>query len=369
MPELRLIYIAGFNTDGDKGRSKATREKACALKQLSGIKNFLFLYPKNAKNRLLLYFYMFTFDVLLLFKLAGISNKTVVIQRQVFFPLTIAWLKLRRINVISEVHTEAATEIPHLPKSGIEKLLLYAVDFFERYNQRLSKGIIYNHPDLQKVMSRRLNKPSIVSYNGANAREELIRDEGECRLRLGLDLSKKYYLFLGSFAKWRGLEDLIEVFQQPLFSPQHELLMVGADHSRYARELRKLAEAKARIRLIDAVPFNTAVDYINASDLCLVPVKKIMTTPGNALKLYDYISSGKPVCTQEYITGYADEVLQYDLGMVTDFSDPPRAARELTAFVTNLDKNYFRQHNREAAATELSWTSRMENWLRFISGI
>jgi glycosyltransferase involved in cell wall biosynthesis len=365
MPELKLVYIAGFNVEKNTGRNKATREKAATLQRLLPKGAFSFIYPGSSRFRFMAYLKVLLFDIQVLVRLFFVEKNVRVIQRTTFLPVTNIYLKIRGVAVFYELHTDMRDEIRHYTVGRLEKLVLHGYVFFERLNLKLASGIIYNHPVLQKIISVRYKKPSIHTYNGANVHDLVPMDTTQCRLSLGWDEQLRYYVFIGSVSRWRGVEQLVEIFNHHMTNDDVLVIVGNASHD-YGREIVRKASGNARIIFKSEVEVQQVSRYINAADVCLVPVRPILTSPGNPLKLYDYIACGKPVIGQEGVIGCADEILKYDVGIVTDFFDASRAAAEMHEFVLRCDTGRYRKHNRRVAIEDVSWETRMKDWLEFI---
>lgn len=366
MPELNVVYIAGFNVDKNTGRNKATREKAAALQGLPGVGQFRFMYPGSSRFRLVAYLKALFFDLLVLWRMFFVDKNARIIQRTTFLPLTNIFLRLRGLSLTYELHTDFKEEIQYYHVSCLEKLVLHGYVFFERLNLRLAKAVIYNHPVLQETMSLKYKKPSIYTYNGANVHDLVPMDKMNCRDELSLDREMNYYVFVGSIARWRGVDLLVDIFNGHM-GADDVLLIVGNSAHRYGRKLRDRAAGNARIIFKDEVQVGEVVKYINAADVCLVPVKPVLTSPGNPLKLYDYISCGKPVIGQEGVIGCADEIIKYEVGIVTNFFSASRAAVEMREFCLKQDAEFFRVNNRRVAVEEVSWEKKMGEWVKFLT--
>ncbi len=365
MPDIKIIYIAGYGLKKNNGRNKATWEKAAALQNILGERNFRLYAPAAPENKLARYLCMLFLDFYLLPRMLLIDKRTFVIERQAFLPLTNTFLRLRGVRIICEVHADPMGEIPFLQKSRAEKLVLRLLALFEWYNWRLASAMIYINPLFRKQMDARVRKPSISVYNGCDPDTFIIMDMQACRKKLGLDARAKYFLMIGAIARWRGVDLLIDIFkQEPLRN--HHLLIVGMSEDDYSRQIFARGTGQANISFRDYMDISTSVEYINAADVCLVPVNDILSAPGSPLKLYDYIACGKPVVTQKGVLGYSDEVERYHLGIVTDFMYPPAAAGDLASFIDTGDLNFYCINNRRIAKEKVSWEKRMKEWKEFM---
>lgn len=365
---MNIVYIVDFPINGNSGKNKATREKANALMDLIGEMNFEFFYPSKIKNKYIQLLSNIKFDFkvgfFLLFKK---NNKTFLVQRVLFLPFCRIVCKLKGIKVFSEFHADFKEEIELLNKNRIEKTLLKFVSYFFFLNFRLSDGIIFNHPNLKNKFDLIFKKPSIYSYNGSNTSDFAPMDILYSRKILSLSPDAIIYLFLGSVSQWHGVDYLIDIFNSSEMKDEKDvyLYIVGAGENKYVNSLK---EKTTNNRIIFVPPINTEIArlYINSANFCLLPVKNIRISPGSPLKLYDYISCGKPVITQKNTLGYSDEVQKYDLGFVTDFTNVQCAVNDLLSW-RSIDPEYFKTNNIKTAKQNVSWRNRMEKWLDFIN--
>ncbi len=358
MPEIKIVYLAGYGMERNTGRNNATRDKVGALTKFLGPENVGFFSLPVNRFGWLNYFW---FDLKMLLKLSAIARETVIIQRQAFLPLTNTLLWLRSMLVITEMHGTIRGELKFLDKTWIEKALIFILDLSERYNYRLCSAFIFNHPYLRPPDH---SKPYTWTYSGANTIDFRVKDKLECRQRLQLPEHASVFLFSGMVSEWHGADLLVALFKRKeMFG--YTLLIVGVRDNRYCRSLKK--NASSNIIFVDFKDQHTVVDYINAADVCLLPVKPIRKSPGSPLKLYDYIACGKPVVAQQQTPGYSDEVLMHSLGIVTNFGDPAVASKSLTDFIEQMDSNFYHFNNRQLALGELGWNNRIIKWIDFIS--
>jgi glycosyltransferase involved in cell wall biosynthesis len=366
---MKLIYITDFTIEGNSGKNKATREKGKALSELVGKDNFKFFHPARSSSILQKTIGRLLFDVKTAAKILMEDRCDVVIQRAVFLPCVLIVAKLRGIILIGEFHADFKEEIPYLNKNAFEKKILHLISYLYNWNYHLMDGIIYNHPYLKLKFDTIFSKPSIYSYNGSNFKEFIPKVKKTSKILLQLPQNEFIFLFLGSVSKWHGVEFLINIFNEERLAKIEvaRLYIVGIQPSPYTEMLKSMSKNK-NVTFIDAVDNLTALNYINASDICLLPVNHIRTSPGSPLKLYDYIACGKPVIAQSGLAGYADEVTNFNLGYTVDFTNASRAAFELVK-IMNDDLESFSKNNRLVAVTKLNWNTRMTDWINFVNSL
>lgn len=139
--------------------------------------------------------------------------------------------------------------------------------------------------------------------------------------------------FIGTFHPWHGLEYLVEAVPQILKEePFTRFLLVGDGQERVTLEERVHALGVGHaVKFTGMVPFETVPEHIRACDVCIVFFKPVRRNPGDPIKLYEYLASGKPVVT-DATPGYGDVVRAAGAGVVVD----PRNPSELAGAVVDL---------------------------------
>ena len=280
--------------------------------------------------------------------------------------------KMLRIHLVLNVHACVKEESKYVYRSVLGRLYIRVVHAIFCLSVRLADGIVFNHPDLQEYVTRTrcYRRPTEAIYNGANTTRFYPMDRQAARQALSIPADKTVLLFLGSVAKWHGVEYLVEM-ASVLQTRSHDILIyvVGA-HSERDPYLKTLTgTAPENVIFTGRVDIDQANLYVNAADICLLPVKKIRVSPGSPRKLFDYIAAGKPVVAQEATTGYSDLVLSYQLVYTVDFSDSHSAAEKLLEITKECDGKYYETHNRAVALDCLNWRNVAMQWFSFIDKV
>jgi glycosyltransferase involved in cell wall biosynthesis len=280
--------------------------------------------------------------------------------------------KLIKIRLILNIHAYVKEEGKYVYNNIIGRLYICVVQAIFSLSVKLADGIIFNHPDLQKYITHRhsYKGPTEFIYNGANTSR--FYPVGKCKARRALSISKDktILLFLGSAAKWHGVDCLVEMASVLQAKSDDSLIYIVGGHSASKEYMESLAAtAPKNVIFTGKVDIDLANLYINASDICLLPVKKIRVSPGSPRKLFDYIAVGRPVVTQEATTGYSDIVLSYELGYTVDFHESHVAAERIMAIVSECHKKDYEIHNRQVALTSLNWRNVSKEWSSFIDKI
>lgn len=200
-----------------------------------------------------------------------------------------------------------------------------------------------------------------VIGNGANT--ELfkpIKDSKalkELKNRLHINNDEKIVLFVGYLAPWQGVEYFI--YAAPLIIKEIQktkFLIVGDGILKGKLEsLTNELNMGYNIIFTGGVPYEKVPQYVNISDVCIVPKRK-MRTGYSPLKLYEYMACGKPVIATN-IAGF--EILeQYNAGILVN----PENSEELSNAIVKLLKNkqlreQMGANGRKLVVREYSWES------------
>lgn len=355
---MKIYYTLGFYLDPSTGRGAGSLAKIANLSRLSED----FHAESNPKFLTRLYLINKVFGILRLF-LADVAflvkNKNdlsvVIVRDNVFFPISLA--RAFGIPVCSEVHAIPWQEVS---TSVSKKIFMKA--YKKKYLSllRRSSMIIFNHPALQAFYTEqyRIRQPSIVTYNGGTFANELrsINRRAE---------SSILFVYAGNVYPWHGVHLLLPVFDRLSESIDLKLLLVGSTDTEYSRKMKREFEKRQYCEVIDERDPDTLRRYIRCSDYCLLPTENTRTSPGNPIKLFDYLAEGKRIITQEKTFGYSDIVAELDAGVCVDFFDPERACRQLLACGITKSTQQNEQRIFYEACASHSWSERMKVWIEF----
>ncbi|MEX1211399.1 MAG: glycosyltransferase [Balneolaceae bacterium] len=363
----------GFSIEGNSGKSKATVEKAKELKRQTDKFSFYSL-NKSTGSTYLNYMMQVIFEVKYCIKYLLKEKPDVLFARSNFGILLVILTRFFNTYLIFEVHSDFKDESKILYRNNyILKKISLIVNYISIISYKNSDGIIFNNPDLENyfISEYSLQEISTISiYNGSNIEEFYPENRFKVRKKLCHEIKENdlLFVFTGSVSQWHGVEYLINTFIElkEIFNERNLLLyIVGGGSNQYRLSLKNQYSSEAGITFIDEVSTNIARDYINASDVCMLPVAKIRVSQGSPLKLYDYIACGRPVITQSNINGYSDVINKYELGIDVDFYTPDKAASLIVKFLKKTDLNNLGNKNREKAINNLSWEKVIHKWIQF----
>jgi glycosyltransferase involved in cell wall biosynthesis len=369
---IKIDYILSLRISGkNTGKEKATTEKITYLDKLAGLNYYtLDVISKNDKNKaikmvILELYYIYD----LIFKRK--SKPDTIIARSVFSFGAYCIAKLYKIPIIFEVHADILDESKILfQNSDVKKFLSLLWHKYNLFFIKRADGLIFNNPLLEKHYNSHYLDSSIKTisiHNGSDTEFFYPIEKLQARKNISLKEEALYLLFIGSISKWHGVESLIEAYShinKNCAGKQIILLIVGGHRKDYLVELKK-KYSNSGIVFKGEVAKEEALQYINAADICMLPVNNIRISPGSPLKLFDYAACGKPIITQIDTVGYSDLVEKYNLGICCDFTDYRKAANIITDFIRSYDEVYYQNNNRKIAEEYFSWDKVLKRWLDF----
>lgn len=195
------------------------------------------------------------------------------------------------------------------------------------------------------------------------ARRTLIRNAGdyahfsERPLEVYKDVQcRKIIGYYGAIAEWFD-QDLVEAIA--LAFPDCCILLVGADSVNAQRRLGKLSNVK----FIGEVSYQNLPIYLHAFDVCILPFKIIpLTLATNPVKVYEYLSAGKPVISVDL-----PEIAQCE-GLVQVGATPDEFLRHLKVELAAEPSSEI-QASRRAFAKGQTWSHRVKKLIKDVEGM
>ena len=159
------------------------------------------------------------------------------------------------------------------------------------------------------------------------------------RKTLGLSAKGLYVGFVGGFFPWHGLETLIEAV--PFVRdkvPSVTFLLVGEGQTRQA--LEQLVQQQGLtdiIRFVGRADWMQVPTWIAACDVCVVLHRQTRSYPGDSMKLWEYLSCGRPVVTTVG-PGYGETVEAIGCGLAAEPDDARGLARQMVRLLEDPDE-------------------------------
>lgn len=163
--------------------------------------------------------------------------------------------------------------------------------------------------------------------------------------------------YYGAIAEWFDVDMIRQVAQD---HPQHLVVLVGRDTASAEERLAGLSN----IRFVGEVPYLELPYWVHGFDVCLLPFRVIpLTLATNPVKVYEYLSAGKPIVSVDL-----PEMAQFD-GLVNLASDPPAFSREVSMAIEPAMMNDAHVEARQAFARKQTWAHRADELERALETI
>jgi GT2 family glycosyltransferase/glycosyltransferase involved in cell wall biosynthesis len=162
--------------------------------------------------------------------------------------------------------------------------------------------------------------------------------------------------YYGAIAEWFDV-DLVRLVA--LDHPDCLVLLVGRDSANVASKLADVSN----IRFTGEVSYAELPYWLYGFDICLLPFcVNPLTLATNPVKVYEYLSAGKPVVTVEL-----PEMVQFN-GLVSIANGPDRFSASVTDLLQSEPDSQM-QMRRKRFAEEQSWTHRADSLEQALEGI
>lgn len=154
----------------------------------------------------------------------------------------------------------------------------------------------------------------------------------KARDKLNISAETRVFLFFGRLRAYKGLEELIVIFQDLQMS-NAILLIVGEGERSVVKNLEKLIVDRSRVRMIlKFVPTEEVEFYFEAADIVVLPYKNIL----NSGSLWLAMSFGKTCVTPKM--GSAEDLLDSTNSVIYDLNDSAGLQTALAYVCENFDE-------------------------------
>ncbi|HSS30769.1 MAG TPA: glycosyltransferase family 4 protein, partial [Nitrospiraceae bacterium] len=180
------------------------------------------------------------------------------------------------------------------------------------------------------------------------------------RTALGLSVDGPYIGFVGGFFPWHGLETLIDAV--PFVHakvPSATFLLVGEGQTKFALEQLVQQQGLAeRVRFVGRADWARVPTWIAACDVCVVLNRQTRSYPGDSMKLWEYLSCGRPVVTT-IGPGYGETVEAIGCGLAAKPGDASDVARQLVRLLEDpVERMKMGERGRMAVIQAHTWDAR-----------
>jgi D-inositol-3-phosphate glycosyltransferase len=235
-----------------------------------------------------------------------------------------------------------------------------------RIQYQLAHYIFVHTQRMKLELSKEFNVPAariiVIPFGINNAVPSTSLSRSEARQRLGISNDKKTILFFGRITPYKGLEYLINAFQQLACRDDYQLIVGGRPESdsqsqSYWSAIQENAREDVRLGRIliraEHIPDHETEIYFKAADVLVLPYKQIYQSG----VLFLGYSFGLPVLAAD-VGDLKEEIVEGKTGFVFESEDPVDLAKAIERYFSSdlfLDLNNRRQEICDYAKVRHSW--------------
>ena len=259
-------------------------------------------------------------------------------------------------------------------QGGVLKRCLIA--WQERLSLRLCHGVIgVTHERCQWAVETGKLRPKQTAIIGNGVSTDLFRPmpSADAGRILGLEPNIQYLNFTGSLKSWHDTKTLIQALPTILAKLLLDvrLLIVGDGPEKIPlMKLARQLDVDCAINWIGLVPIHRVPLYINASEVCLAPftLERNSRTGTSPLKIFEYMSCGRPFVTTRIGIAFDDEIESCRCGILVPPEDPIALGKAVVQLLNNPEQRQrLRQRGRQTAVDHYSWATIAERTELFIT--
>lgn len=265
------------------------------------------------------------------------------------------FLKILRLLKIKIVYT-AHNILPH------DKEFASEINIFRKIYRLVDKIIVHadnNKMEIIDIFDINQEKIKIIPhgiYDMFLAKKSITQEAA--RSEIGIPMGKKVVLFFGIIRKYKGLEYLVEAFEEVKRKVNDAFLLivgkVGGDEEekKYYSELLSQFRNCNDVRCINEyIPFENVGSYFSASDIVVLPYIK---TYQSGILLLAY-AAAKPVIVTE-TGGLSETVEEGKSGFIVPSGDARSLAQGIIMMLeSTLQMNQMGKYGKVLADTKYSW--------------
>ena len=178
--------------------------------------------------------------------------------------------KLFRIRIVWTQHNI----LPHdSRRKNIHEWVQYKFykycDWIRVFSESTAKTLVLDHNySIKKILI--VPEGSYLGYYN----NTINKYDARCKLKLKTD--EKIFLFFGAIKPYKGIEELVNIFNENKFKKVRLVISGRTPDKKYARKIQKLVRNNRSITLFDRYIENKEIElFFNSSDFCILPFKKI----------------------------------------------------------------------------------------------
>ena len=277
-----------------------------------------------------------------------------------FFVLSFIGFLYGKIKGIRVIHTEHGTQhsvlsnpVTNLLSKVYDHTIGYVVTRYAGFNVAIS--------DASGQFSRHLGAAQYnIVYNGIDTKKFRRRDT-DIKSRIHIDPQYKIITFVGRLIEAKGVQDLIEVFEEIRQSYKVKLLVAGSGN--YLQELQKMAMGNPDIIFTGEKSEEEIIELLSITDIFVNP----SYSEGLPTSVLEAASCGCPIIASD--VGGTKEILQHGRnGLLFNSKD----TGQLSSMIKNLLDNsqarmQYGAHARETVESKFDWDIIASQYMVFLN--
>jgi len=252
------------------------------------------------------------------------------------------------------------------------RLWKFVLRFLESFLERRADAVITVNETLAEVMAKRyrIPRPGVVMNTPARLErsESLAISNSTLRNTLGISPELEVLLYAGRITFNRGLEQLILSLE---YLENCCLVCMGGGDEKYKKGLLYLAKETGvdrRFFFFGPVPPDRVIHFATGADLGVAAIANsclsyYYCSPN---KLFEYMNAGLPVIASAF-PELEKVVLQHEIGLTFDPSDPEDIARAARQILKDPDTRERMSQNAFKAANSYNWENESKKLLQIYS--
>jgi glycosyltransferase involved in cell wall biosynthesis len=180
----------------------------------------------------------------------------------------------------TSIHGRLMTAASHWLYNGMERIIVLGRDVkkivmrkMDSYQERVS--VIPHCADTESICPRP-------------------RQENKLLSKVGL-LDRFVVQYCGNIGRTHGIEALVEIAELLRCDPMWHFLLIGWGAKKKWAEQQKAIKDLSNLTILDPIPQAEFCDGLNACDVAIVPLVEGMTGISVPSRMYNILSSGKPI--------------------------------------------------------------------------
>jgi glycosyltransferase involved in cell wall biosynthesis len=173
--------------------------------------------------------------------------------------------------------------------------------FLEKLCTRKADSIVTASKTIPRTLKERHGIPESKCYVAPNAvdveRFDVdAKEVEESRKKYNIPKGKPIVMFMGSLAKWNGVQHLVGAAK---YLKDANVVLVGG--GRHEEELREMAKGMENVIFTGLVPYEEVPNMLAMADVCVAPFPKVESVGWEGYEapvphlLLEYMASGKPI--------------------------------------------------------------------------